>query len=255
MLSMPADHAARDSQPGVLHGLIAVAVCVATIIGGTLIINLQAREIEARNKVDLLVLGSALQARLSRELNSVLFLSSGLSSYLAVRRASLDRAEVESILEALHRDSRHVRNFAVAVGYRITYIYPVKGNEKAVGLNYSDAPVQWPDVKRAIDTGRPVLTGPLALVQGGSGLIYRVPIFAGGKYWGLLSSVIDTKSLLNSALSDTAADGIAIAIRGTNGQGAGRGIPRRCRAVRRQQCATDRRRRTRRQMGDRAAPD
>jgi len=56
-------------------------------------------------------------------------------------------------------------------------------------------------------------------VQGGSGLIYRVPIFINDSYWGLLSSVIDAKSLLDSALDDTTTSGIALAIRGTDGTG------------------------------------
>jgi diguanylate cyclase (GGDEF)-like protein len=218
-LITPPGHEAGSSRPGALHLLIAAFVCVTVIIAGTLVINLQEREIDARRKVDLLVFGSALQARLNRELNSVLFLTGGMSSYLVVRHADLQPAEVESILAALHRDSRHVRNFAVAVGHRVTYIYPAAGNEKVIGLNYSEIADQWPAIKRAIDSRKPLLIGPLNLVQGGSGLIYRVPIFVGDSYWGLLSSVIDADSLLGSALSGVAASGIAIAIRGKDGAG------------------------------------
>lgn len=45
--------------------------------------------------------------------------------------------------------------------------------------------------------------GPLELVQGGQGLIYRAPIFIEGDYWGLLSTVIDMDSLLE-VLASTA---------------------------------------------------
>jgi diguanylate cyclase (GGDEF)-like protein len=206
-------------RPGLLHLLIAAGVCLTIILVGTLVVNLQAREIEARRQVDLLTAGSSLRARLSRELNSVLYLTSGMSSYLAVRHSSLEREEVEAILAGLHRDARHVRNFAVAVGFRVSYIYPVKGNEKAVGLHYPDVPTQWPDVKRAAESGIPLLIGPVPLVQGGSGLIYRVPIYIEDQYWGLLSSVIDSESLLNTAIAESTSDGAAIAIRGKNGAG------------------------------------
>jgi diguanylate cyclase (GGDEF)-like protein len=218
-LITPPGHEAGRFRPGVLHLLIAAFVCVTVIIAGTLVVNLQEREIDARRKVDLLVFGSALQARLTRELNSVLFLTGGMSSYLVVRHADLQPAEVESILAALHRDSRHLRNFAVAVGYQVAYVYPVKGNEKVIGVNYPDIPDQWPAIKRAIDSRKPLLIGPLNLIQGGSGLIYRVPIFVGDSYWGLLSSVIDADSLLGSALSGVDGSGIAIAIRGKDGAG------------------------------------
>lgn len=209
----------RAPRPSPLHWLLAGCVCAIVIISGMLIVNLQKRDIESRRQLELLQLGATLRAKLNRELNSVLYLTSGLSSYLAVRRDSLQRTEVEAILAGLYRSSRHVRNFAVAVGYRLVYVYPVKGNEKAVGLYYPDIPDQWPDVKRAIDSGQPVLIGPLNLVQGGSGLIYRVPFFVEGKYWGLVSSVIDADSLLRSSLAEGMSDDLELAIRGKDSKG------------------------------------
>jgi diguanylate cyclase (GGDEF)-like protein len=206
-------------RPGLLHLLIAAAISLGVILLGTLTVNMQAREIEARSEVELLTAGSSLRARLIRELNSVLYLASGMSSYLSVRHSSLDRGEVEAILAGLHRDARHIRNFAVAVGYRVSHVYPLKGNEKAIGLHYPDVPAQWPDVRRAAESGIPVLIGPVPLVQGGTALIYRVPILVNGKYWGLLSMVIDSESLLNTAIAESASNGTMIAIRGRNGTG------------------------------------
>jgi diguanylate cyclase (GGDEF)-like protein len=206
-------------RPRPVQLLIALAVCLAVLGAGTAIIKLQERDLEARQRVNLLVLGSSIRARLSRELNRVLYLTSGLSSYLAVRRNDLRRDEIEAILGRLYHESSHVRNFAVAVGYRLTYVYPVKGNEKAIGLHYPDVPEQWPAVKRAIDSKQPVLIGPVKLVQGGSGLIYRVPIFINDEYWGLLSSVIDSESLLVEALSEGSSGAYALAIRGKDALG------------------------------------
>ena len=157
-------------RPGPAQMLIAAGVFLAVALAGTLTLGMHTGEMEARRKVDLLVFGTTLQARLSRELTGALFITSSLRSYLAVRRGDLQRDEVEAILASLYRESRHVRNFAVAVGYRVAYIHPVKGNEKAVGLHYPDVPAQWPDVRRAVESGKPVLVGPLDLVQGGSGV-------------------------------------------------------------------------------------
>lgn len=206
-------------KPSPFQLLIAFLVFLAVIGAGTAIINQQVRDLEARQKVDLLVLGSSIRARLNRELNRVLYLTSGLSSYLAVRRNDLQRDEIEAILARLYHESSHVRNFAIAVGYRLTYVYPVKGNEKAIGLHYPDVPEQWPAVKRAIDSKQSVLIGPVKLVQGGSGMIYRVPIFINDSYWGLLSSVIDSESLLAEALSESASGAYALAIRGKDALG------------------------------------
>jgi len=203
----------------VRHWLTAILITGGVVSGGDLIVSLQARDIESRQQYELLQLGSTLRARLMRELNGVLYLTSGLNSYLTVRHSQMQRDEVEAILAGLYRDSRHVRNFGIAVGHTLTYIHPIQGNEKAIGLYYPNSPAQWRDVQRAIAREQPLLVGPLKLVQGGNGLIYRVPIFIKGKYWGLVSTVIDSDSMLRSALSENKPEDHTVAIRGRNGEG------------------------------------
>lgn len=132
-------------------------------IGGSTILD---NRFEARRKVELMSFGALLQTRLTRELDSALFLAGGLKSYLAVREGKLDRREVDAILEKLFEDSHHVRNLGVAVGYRLIYIYPVRGNEKVLGLDYRKVPGQLAAVQRVIDGGVPVLLGPMRLEIG-----------------------------------------------------------------------------------------
>jgi sensor domain CHASE-containing protein len=76
-------------------------------------------------------------------------------------------------------------------------MYPIEGNEAAVGLDYRTAPTQFEAADRARRTRELVLAGPLELKQGGIGLITRIPVFlqreeTGEEYfWGLISAVID----------------------------------------------------------------
>lgn len=138
-----------------------------------------------------------LRARLLNELNGTLHLASGLAAYLQSRDGAIDEAALQPWIEGLTRQSRHIRNIALAPGNRITYVYPLAGNEGAMGLYYPDNALQWPSVQRAINARQPVLDGPIQLRQGGQGLAYRVPVFLDdGRYWGLISTVIDTSSLL-----------------------------------------------------------
>lgn len=201
------------------HWLIALLVFLAVISAGTGMLNLETSEADARRKVDLVVQGTALRSQMNRELNRVLYLTSGLRSYIVVRLKTLERDEIESILAAMYGESQHIKNFAVAVGHRITYIHPLAGNEKALGLFYPDVPEQWDAIKRTIDSGKPALLGPVNLVQGGKGLIYRVPIFIDGHYWGLLSSVFDSNSLFEAMFADSKSSGLELAIRGIDGRG------------------------------------
>ena len=138
-----------------------------------------------------------LRARLLNELNGTLHLATGLAAYLQSRDGVIDEAALQPWIEGLTRQSRHIRNIALAPGNRITYVYPLAGNEGAMGLYYPDNALQWPSVQRAINAGQPVLDGPIQLRQGGQGLAYRVPVFLrDGRYWGLISTVIDIPSLL-----------------------------------------------------------
>lgn len=200
--------------------LLGVGVFTAVTIAGNAVLNLESSRHEARRKVELVSFGSLLRARLTRELDAVLFLTSGLNSYLVVRGGNIRRGEMEAILARLHADSRHVRNFGVAVGYQLSYLYPIKGNERALGVDYRNLPAQWPGVKRVVDGGVPALVGPLRLVQGGRGLIYRVPVFVRGKYWGLISTVIDADSLFNETFGSVPSDTFELAARGRDGRGA-----------------------------------
>ena len=204
---------------GVFAALIGAACFAAVALAGSFLLRLEVNRLEAHRNIELVSFGSLLEDRLIRELSSVLYLTGGLKGYFVTRGERLSRSEVEAILTTLYADARHIRNFSVAVGHRLTYVYPIKGNEKVVGLNYPDLPDQWPTVKRIIDGGVPVLLGPLELVQGGRGLIYRVPVSVHGKYWGLLSTVIDIDSLFAAVFLNTDSKDVELAIRGKDGLG------------------------------------
>lgn len=96
------------------------------------------------------------------------------------------------MLETLHREAGYIRNFGIAVGYRLTFVYPAEGNKKAIGLYYPDLPEQWPAIEQAIAARQPVLIGPIDLVRGDKGLAYRIPVFINDRYRGLISTVIDS---------------------------------------------------------------
>jgi diguanylate cyclase (GGDEF)-like protein len=177
---------------------IAASVFLLSIILGELFVSIERRETEARHNTETLSYAMSIRSRVERELNALLYLNSGLGSYLVVRHKDIQPSEINDILAVLHRSSQHVRNFGVAVGSRLSYVYPLAGNEKAIGIDYRDLPTQWPAIEQVISSGKPALAGPIELIQGGRGLIYRAPLFIDGKYWGMLSTVIDADTLFTS---------------------------------------------------------
>lgn len=67
--------------------------------------------------------------------------------------------------------------------YPITYIEPVKGNEKAVGLDMAHETNRFAAAKRARDTGVAQITGPIVLVQDAEqtpGFLFYAPFYKGG---------------------------------------------------------------------------
>ena len=204
--------------------LAASSILVIIIALGEMSLRAHSAEREGEQRVDTLSRAAVLRSKLERDLSSLLFLSSGLASYLTVRHENLQAKEITDMLAVLHRSSRHIRNFGIAVGYRLTYVYPIKGNEQAIGLYYPDQPGQWPVIRRIIDNQLPALAGPVELVQGGRALLYRVPLFIDGRYWGLLSTAIDSDAFFGSLDEEMRDQRYRFAIRGVDGQGL-RGAP------------------------------
>ncbi|WP_145980901.1 sensor domain-containing diguanylate cyclase [Magnetospirillum sp. ME-1] len=159
-------------------------------------------------------------ARLEAELNANVFLANGMVAHIVAQNGvmgdSADRA-----LQALHQYGRHIRNIGIAPDNRISRVFPHEGNQAAIGLYYPDIPSQWPSVQRAIETRSTVLAGPVNLRQGGTGVISRTPVFfADGRYWGVISIVLDLDDILWSADLKMEERGISFALRGVDGKGA-----------------------------------
>jgi diguanylate cyclase (GGDEF)-like protein/PAS domain S-box-containing protein len=176
------------------------------------------QEVKLRNQVTETVLGQV--ARMETELNANVYLANGLVAYVTAMREPTAR-EIQAALKTLFRFGRHLKNIGAAPGNRLTHIYPIEGNQGAIGLYYPDQAAQWPAVQQAIEQRATVLAGPVQLKQGGVGVISRTPVFYDdGRYWGILSLVLDLESLFKAVQLRPEADGLAFALRGKDGRGA-----------------------------------
>lgn len=188
-------------------------VLIVFLVMFEVLFRAEAQKAEAKLKIETINYTATLQSKVDRELNALLFVSNGLSSYLTIYHRDLDRQKVQNVLADLYARTKNVRNLAVAVGYKISYMYPLESNEKAIGVDYRELPKQWPQVKAAVDRHEGVLVGPLDLVQGGKGLIYRYPIYINQHYWGLVSTVINSDAFFKSAFKGLINEEYTFAIR------------------------------------------
>ena len=199
-----------------IAGLVALATALLCDYG----VRREQERLDQNQRIQVSSALGQFRAALESELNGTLYLTNGLVAYVATH-TTLEAASVEPLLKALYDQGRYLRNLGLAPGNRLTYVYPREGNEKAIGLYYPDIPEQWPDVERAIRERKPRLAGPVTLKQGGTGFIYRVPVFIGPnqEYWGLLSTVIDEEQLFSRAGIAPLVNGLQLALRHKDGGG------------------------------------
>lgn len=148
---------------------------------------------------------ATVRARLEGVINPVFSATSGLTEVIAYQGGI-----GPDLFNALARQAisghPYIRNIVAAPDNIIALVYPLEGNSQVLGLRYESIPEQYATVQQAMASRRPVFSGPHDLVQGGKGLIARVPVFthAGGqpgtdaRYWGLVSVVTRFEDLLDA---------------------------------------------------------
>lgn len=118
----------------------------------------------------------------------------GLSSFITYN-PNLTQEDFSHFAKAVKQRNPSLRNIGAAPNLVIRYMYPVEGNEAAIGLDYTKNDQQLAAVMVAVDHRATVLAGPLTLVQGGHALIARTPVFVSESgteiLWGVISSVLD----------------------------------------------------------------
>ena len=205
--------AVREAGIGCFAGLLLIAL-LEWFFSDVALQNAKANAREAVNG-----LRADIQQILSRDVQ----LMRGVIGYV---RAAPDLTPEEFTLLAqdiLEGSADHVRNMALARDLRISHMYPIAGNEAAIGLDYRSNMAQWPAVEKAIRERRTVIAGPIRLAQGGVGLIARFPIFLregeeeNGGLWGIASTVIDFESLLERIRFDDYAESYRLALVGQDG--------------------------------------
>jgi sensor domain CHASE-containing protein len=81
----------------------------------------------------------------------------------------------------------------------IKHIYPLKGNEPAMGFDIFNSKVHQKDALESIKNHKMYFAGPVELKQGGIGIVGRLPVFKNDKFWGFSAIVIRLKTLLNAS--------------------------------------------------------
>ena len=138
-------------------------------------------------------------------------LLAGFRSFVESRRSRgvLDE-EFALFAEGTLTGTPGVRTVQLGKEGRIVTIWPIAGNESLV--NFDIGPLD-PEIVAAIQSGRPVVTGPITLVEGGRGLLLRQRITARPGFPDLATIILDVPALVLEAGIPDGRSGLRMEIR------------------------------------------
>lgn len=201
----------------IFYALLTAAVLLAV----TFKLDQKEREyLSQKNHADALNHLSLARARLESALNSRLLLTRGLAAFVA-NNPEVGVAEFRAFAQELMKHQTGIRSIQLARDSIVSHIYPLKGNEAALGLKLLERDTSKETVRLAIATRRTVVNGPFELLQGGTAIASRTPVFLeNGRYWGLASLLINEEELLEEAGLRREHPFLKFALRGKDGKGA-----------------------------------
>lgn len=204
----------------------AAAAALIVLVATSVLVGSENRQFRSQERATVLSKLSTVRAKLEGYINSQLLLAESLAAYVAAN-PQVTQAEFARMGTVLLEKNNGIRSVNLAKNSVISHIYPLQGNELALGLNLVAKPEQRAAVERAIQQKRSTIAGPVKLVQGGVAFINRTPAFvvdqpglnASPTYWGLASVVVDEMAIYEAADLPKVSQQLALTIRGKDGLG------------------------------------
>lgn len=208
---------------------LAASLTVAIVLAITWVFERSEQQrFQQQNRADVLNQLSASRARIEGALNQKLFITQGLLAYVSTTNPNLNQQEFENLAKVIVAEQPNLAGVSLYKNNVITHLYPLKGNEKAIGFNPMKIPEEREAVQKAINSRRTVVAGPIiGVATGKPTFVSRTPIFLtppnaapqSGSYWGLVAVGFDLYPLLQEAGLLEISAKLQYAIRGKDGLG------------------------------------
>lgn len=173
----------------------AFMVCVLSFLvvtGSACFLN---REQEKEEKLKVVYAAESTVSRVKSQLNRYLA-ESELVKNIIESGYDID-GEKFSILSQMMQDKQNViEAHELAKDGIVSHIYPMKGNEEAMGLNMLEHPDRKKEANLAKTSGQYTIAGPFPLVQGGNGALLFDPVYVKDEagedtFWGFSILVLN----------------------------------------------------------------
>lgn len=111
--------------------------------------------------------------------------------------------DFDSLASLILAANKKIDALQLLPGGVIRYIYPEKGNENIIGFDLLNDSARKKEAIKAIEKKDFYYAGPFRLIQGGIGIVGRLPIFRNGSFWGFSAVIIKLSTLLTNAGIDS----------------------------------------------------
>lgn len=112
-------------------------------------------------------------------------------------------ADFDRVAREILESNEYIDALQLTEGGKITHVYPMAGNEEAIGFDVFGNSNTASQAYKAIDKKTLFFAGPLKLRQGGIGLVGRLPMFKDNRFVGFSVVLIKLSTLLTAAGIDT----------------------------------------------------
>lgn len=176
--------------------VVAFAVLIAVFLADVQKRRLEEEYLRSFTTEQLGLLRSRLQGNILGNVKLVQGLVATLST-----EPTMPPARFADLAGRIFDEDNQLRSLAIAPDFVVSLVYPLKGNERSLGLDYRKNERQRAAAMQVKELGRMIVTGPVDLVQGGRGVIARYPIHAGkdNAFFGIASAVIDLEKLFSAS--------------------------------------------------------
>lgn len=135
--------------------------------------------------------------------------------------------ELEAYASYVLEQKQGIASISLAPGGVVTTIFPLAGNEAAIGHDLLNDPERSQYAKEAMERRVPVSQGPVEALQGGLRIFNRSAIYVekdtGEEFWGFSVIMMDFDALLAESDLLSRRDGFRFALK-VEGKGGGRGL-------------------------------
>jgi sensor domain CHASE-containing protein len=177
---------------------IAIFIFFSIIIIGGLYIREFEKHHQMKHRNDILEISASHAYTIERQLSQSLSATYALATLIQIY-GKIDNFDV--LAESMIQRYSGISSLQLAPDGIVQQIYPLEGNEKAIGHNLLLDPARRTEALKTIETKKLTLAGPYHLVQGGTAIIGRLPVFVVDqtnqeKFWGFSIVLIRLNKLL-----------------------------------------------------------